>query len=130
MRWKRGCASSLSERAACRSGDDDDELVGDDVAPPGGVHEALALRLVHRLLVGADEDVDRRAALGDLLQQRAGSAEVEEHLAPGVGGLEHRPDLLERVAEARGRRDGQLGGVRRERSCERRDGEEAAQTGG
>jgi hypothetical protein len=60
----------------------DHECVAGEVGLGTRPHELLLLGLLHRLRVGAGEDVDRRTP-GDLLQQRAGRAEVEPHPVGG-----------------------------------------------
>mmetsp|Transcript_1026 Transcript_1026/g.2608 ORF Transcript_1026/g.2608 Transcript_1026/m.2608 type:complete len:277 (+) Transcript_1026:924-1754(+) len=80
---------------------DQHQGVGGEVAPRVGRDELLVGGAVHRLLIGAGEDVGRRS-LGDLLQQHARGCEIEAQLAARPAGLEAGRDLLERVRQAGG----------------------------
>ena len=114
--------------AVCRH--DHDQRVGDEVAPLRGLHQPLLLRPGPSSPGRRSANTSTGRALGDLLQQRAGGAEVEQHLGARVGGLEHRAEVLERIGQARRRRDGQIGCVRRHRGDGQQEQAQAAAPGG
>ena len=84
------------------------------IFPAGIDDETLLLRLVHGLLVRRGKDV-YRGALGNLLEQRAGSGKIEDDLGAGMLLFEALPDFREGIGQTGGGRHRQLLGSQNRR---------------